>query len=94
MPMSLATDLTDARDPRQQVAASTRIGQANQADADFDLHRVDGQVVFDALVRLLGRDRLGLRRRAGLGRHATFLLGEHDGQGAATGAQRQQRNGG
>ena len=35
------------------------IGQANQADADLDFHRIDGQIVLDPLFRRL----LGCRRR-------------------------------
>ena len=41
--------LADALDALQQVAAAAGIGQADQAHADLDLHRIDGQVVFHAV---------------------------------------------
>ena len=50
--------LADALDPLQQVAAPFGIGQADQAHADLDLHRVDRQKVFHPLFAGLGR--LGL----------------------------------
>ena len=50
-------------DSLQQVAAAARIGQADQADADLDLHRIDGQVVLDALLGRFRRFGLFLRRR-------------------------------
>ncbi len=43
--------LPDALDALQQVAAALGIGQADQPHADLDFHRIDGQVVFDALLR-------------------------------------------
>ena len=42
--------LPHALDALQQVAAALRVGQANQAHADLDFHRIDGQIVFDALL--------------------------------------------
>ena len=41
--------LPDARDALEQIAAALRVGQPNQPDADFDLHRIDGEKILDPL---------------------------------------------
>ena len=64
-PISAATLLPHALDALQQVAAALGIGQADQAHADFDFHRIDGQIVFDALfARFLGFGRRPVRAAA------------------------------
>ena len=42
--------LPHALDALEQIAAALGVGQADEADADFDLHRIDGEVVFDPLL--------------------------------------------
>ena len=44
-------------EPVEQVAAARRVGQADQAEADLELERIDVQQVFHALGRC--RDRRG-----------------------------------
>ena len=81
--------LPHALDALEQVAAALGVGQADQADADFDLHRVDGEVVFDPLLGggLFGFGRL-CRRLLLLG----FVLREHARHAEARGAEHQQRH--
>ncbi len=50
-PISAARVCRHALDSLQQIAAAFRIGQADQADAQFEFHRIDHQVVLDALLR-------------------------------------------
>ena len=84
--------LPHALDAFEQVAAAFWIGQADQADADLDLHRIDtARIIFDALLRRL----LGVG--FGLGfvappRSACWRRVEHHRQSDAAAADRQQRN--
>ena len=92
MPISPATFCRTPLIAVEQIAAALRIGQANQADADLDLHRVDGEIIFDPLfgrllvaaafgLGLLGGLLVGLRLRVSMQRQAD-----------AAGADRQQRH--
>ena len=66
--------LPHALDAFQQIAAALGIGQADQADADFDLHRIDGQIILDPFLGrllLLGLRFASLRPRPS----ASFLRG-------------------
>ena len=75
----------------QQIAAGERgIGQANQRDADLDLHRIDAQVVFHAGFSRFGHIRLFLRLGRCLGRRATAVRAQS--RADARGPDSQERN--
>ena len=83
--------LPHALDALEQVAAALRVGQANQADAELDLHRVDGEIIFDAFLgRLASSPRLGLG--GGLLLRLRFATHEHPRHAEARAAEHQQRH--
>ena len=90
MPMSVGHVLPHALDAVEQVAAALRIGQPDQAHADLDLHRIDGQVVFDRAPRAAAARpaRCALRLRRCDSRLATSITR----QAQASGAEHQQRS--
>ena len=66
-----------------------RIGQPNQTDAQLQLHRIDGQIVFDALGALGG---LGLFLHRGDRLGLVLAAGERHGHAHAARADQKQRN--
>ena len=68
--------LPHALDPFQQIATPLGIGEPNQSHADFDLHRIDGEKIFDPL---FGRFLLLLGFRGVARFLLTLRLSQHAG---------------
>ena len=82
----LGEGLADAGDPFEQVAALARVGQADQAEAQFDLQGVHGEEILQFVGRAGGGGGPGRRSAGGFGAGvagleerflALQLLGEH-----------------